>query len=172
MTANATTARDLVAPRASLLSPSTDVELDVVITLQDGNQPAVAFHSFAANRCDLAWWATMDQSKVLPLTISAHDTIRADGRVRTLGAVAVSLTGTASLYDPSTNTWKPNVVVPAMRSTTGTLVWDPRPLATAEFPWVGGVALEVTASAVYGVGLNRQHARTRVSVSGFIGYIN
>jgi hypothetical protein len=159
--------------RASLLPSPPDVELDVVVTVRDTDQPAVAYHSFADNQCDLGWWATMDQSKVFPVTITAHDTVTTDdGRTRTVGPVAFTVTGSASLYDPRTQTWKPGVQVPVMHAASGTLVFDPRSLTTAQFPWVGAMGLSVSASASYGVGLGRRFARTVVRVSGFIGYIN
>ncbi len=84
----------------------------------------------------------------------------------------MSLTGEVNLYDPRTQAWQTDVVVPLQRSLTGTLTFDPRSLVTPEFPWVGAIGVTVSASAWYGVGLRRQIARTVVHVSSYIGYIN
>ena len=149
-----------------------DTELDVVVSVRDADQPAADYHSFADNQCDLGWWATMSQAKVLPITASAHSTLTANAQTRDLGPVAVSLSGEVNLYDPRSQTWQPDVLVPWQRSASGTLTFDPRSLVTPAYPWVGGLSLTVTASAWYGVGLNRQLARTVVHVFAFIGYIN
>lgn len=159
--------------RTTYLPPQLpDTELDVVITVRDADQPAAEYHSFSDNRCDLGWWATMSQAKVLPVTVTAHSTLTADGQTRDHGPVAVTLSGEVNLYDPRTQAWKTDVLVPLQRSLTGSLTFDPRSMVTPEFPWVGAVGLVVSASAWYGVGLRRQVARTVVHVTGFIGYIN
>lgn len=114
----------------------------------------------------------MSQARVVPLTVAARAQISTDGRIRSLGAVPVTLSGQALLYNPTTRVTGPVVQMRAQRSTSGWITFDPRSLANNAFPWVYAIGLTATASAIHGVGRNRRTASTSVSISGFIGYID
>lgn len=147
--------------------PNPDVDLDVVITVGDGDQAPKAFSAFAQNYFDLGWWGTMNQSKVSPVNFTARKVIG-----RSSVAVALALSGTAHLYNPTTQTWSPTVTIATTYDFDGKVTFDPRSLVTAQYPWIGSLGLIAWASASYGVGINRVFARTVVHADGYIGYIN
>ncbi|GAB3493511.1 hypothetical protein [Flexivirga lutea] len=147
--------------------PRPEVDFDVVIAVSDGDQGPREFSAFAQNYFNLNWWATMNQSKVSPVTFTAHKVIGA-ARV----AVPLTLSGTAYLYSPTTQTWSSAVTVPTTHHLTGRVTFDPRSLVTTHYPWVGSIGLLAWAPASYGVGPNREFARTVVHADGYIGYLN
>lgn len=158
-----------ITNRPAMLPPDLpDVDLDVVITVGDGDQGPVNFSAFANNYFDLEWWNTMDQSKVSPVAFTAHKTV--DGR--SFGPTPLTLTGSAILWNPSRQEWSPWLAIPATYHLTGQARFDPRSMVTADWPWVYSIGIIASASASYGVGWNRQFARTVVHADGTIGYIN
>ncbi|GGB23354.1 hypothetical protein GCM10011492_11530 [Flexivirga endophytica] len=158
-----------LAERPTMLPPNPlpEVDFDVVITVSDGDQGPQGYSAFAQNYCDLGWWATMNQSKVSPVSFTARKVIG-----RASSAVPLTLAGTAALYNPVTQAWSSVVTVPTTYHPTGKVTFDPRSLVTAQYPWIGSLGLLAWASASYGVGLNRVFARTVVHADGYIGYIN
>lgn len=148
--------------------PRPDVDFDVVVTVSDAAQGPTDFPAFTQNYYfDLGWWNTMDQSKVSPVNFSAHKEI---GRTRT--AIPLTLSGTAHLYNPTTQVWSAVLTIPTKYHLNGQATFDPRSLVTAQFPWIGSLGLVVWASASYGVGLHRIFARSMVHADGCIAYIN
>lgn len=147
--------------------PELDVDLDVVITVRDGTRAGVAFSAATQNHFDLGWWDTMDQSKLSPVSFTAHEVIG-----RSSAAVTLTLGGTAHLYNPATQEWSPSVSIPPTYHADGRATFDPRILVTPQYPWVGSLGLVVWASAAYGVGVNRVFARTVVHADGCIASAN
>jgi len=148
--------------------PRPDVDFDVVITVSDGDQVPKDYPAFTQNYYfDLNWWNTMDQSKVSPVSFSAHKVI---GRSRT--AIPLTLSGTAYLYDPGTQALSHVVTVPTKYHLNGQATFDPRSLVTAQYPWICSIGLVAWASASYGVGVNRVFARSTVHADGCIWTIN